>query len=283
MTSKGSNPKLQKKTKPMEELMRLSKTLQFNWFIGHSIVFFSAIWYLFSFNPFFYRLAYVGVTLSFGIITYQQYFLKSIPKTAQTLLHDENILYFVMSIFWLFTPIFSISLLPYLSFSIFHSLKYVTNVLLPTVWKFNAEDKIITVLRNFITDYNEKCMYWVGTTEIITFIILFFKAILFYRRSWILLVVYTLFIKIRYEVSKYSKTAFAQWRVRLDGLISHPSVPIPVKKGYDCFKTNLIKFSNFKITQAAGAEPAATEKKNDHIYIYIYIYNSSLFLSWDLF
>lgn len=251
--------------KPIEKLTQLAKTQQFAWFMGHVVVLASGFVYFISFKDYLYRLAYVGVLHSFGVITFQQYFSKQATgkKTISSLLRDDNVLYFALSALWFVIPRFSLSLIPYIIFSVFHTLRYLQNVLLPTVFDLSKDNsKVVNQIGHFTQNYNERCMYWVATVELVTFVIIILRAILFYPRSWILLVFYTLFIKIKYENSKYSKTAFAQWRVRLDGLISHPSVPPAAKQAYNSLKSKLIEISHFQLTSAMPATSTENSKEN---------------------
>lgn len=243
-----------------ERFMRVAKTLQFSWFTGHFIVVLSSLLYLFKFSESLYRFAYVGVLASFGIITYQQGLHQ---KLSLALLTNENVLYFALALLWFFTPRFSMSLVPYLMFSVFHVLVYMKTTLLPQVFNQTLEQKskVVMFIDKFVLDYNERCMYWVSTTELINLVLLVIRAIFFVQRSWIVLVVYILFIKIKYETSKYMKAAFAQWRVRMDGVISHPSVPPQAKALYNTFKNQLINLSKISITKAQPA-PQETKKEN---------------------
>ncbi|KAL3231762.1 Pore membrane protein of 33 kDa [Nakaseomyces bracarensis] len=245
--SSTTKPPVQPQGYVTDRFMRLAKTLQFSWFAGHFIVVLSSLLYLFKFSETLYRFAYVGVLASFGIITYQQGLHQ---KVSLALLTNENILYFALALLWFFTPRFSMSLVPYLMFSVFHVLVYMKTTLLPQVFNQTLEQKskAVVFIDRFVLDYNERCMYWVSTTELIILVLLIIRALCFLTRSWIVLVFYILFIKIKYETSKYMKAAFSQWRVRMDGVISHPGVPPQVKAIYNQFKTQLINLSKVTIT-----------------------------------
>lgn len=236
-----------------DRFLKVAKTLQFSWFVGHFIVVLSSLMYLFKYSEGLYRFAYVGVLASFGIITYQQGLHQ---KVSLALLTNENVLYFALALMWFFTPRFSMSLVPYLLFSVFHVLVYLKTTLLPQVFSQTLEQKskLVVFIDKFVLDYNERCMYWVSTTELIILVLLIIRAICFVTRSWIVLVVYILFIKVKYETSKYMKAAFSQWRVRMDGVISHPSVPPQAKAAYNQFKTQLINLSKISITSQPEAK-----------------------------
>lgn len=263
-TSKPAAPQPQGTVK--ERFLALAKGLQFAWFAGHVVVLLSTFFYVFGFNGYIYRIAYLGVLHSFGIIGYQQYYLKTKSTTGAsntpslyTLINDENVIYFIQALMWLLTPAFSMSLLPFALFSLFHVLRYVQNTLLPTVFGLTKENNtMLASVDSFTRTYNERCMYWVGTTEIAILVVLVFRALLWYPSSWIVLMTYALFIKIRYETSKYTKASFSQCRVRLDGVISHPSIPPVVKSTYNTMKLKLIDISRYQLTKPKEA----VEKSN---------------------
>lgn len=253
------NP-VKKKTKtPLDKLIRLSKSLEFTWFMGHLIVLFFSLFFLLSFKASIYKIIYLGVLNSFGIIIYQQHVLKSIPKDAQSILNDENFSYFVLALVWLVMPVNMFSIIPYLIFATFHVLKYLENTLLPTVLNINKDtNKYVKIIANFTEQYNEKCMFWVASSELFIFIINFLKVFLWYKRSWIIFVLYSLFIKVRYENSKYLRLICAQWRVRVDGIISLPQIPPPVKRGYNFLKLKLIELSEYQLTKPNVAPASST-------------------------
>ncbi|CAI1563959.1 hypothetical protein SEUBUCD646_0L00450 [Saccharomyces eubayanus] len=258
----------------VQRFMAVAKSLQFAWFTGHSVVLISTILYLFKMSEVYYRLVYLGVIESFGIIIYQQFFTRNeplqTPGAAATkasmksrisgLLKSEDVLYLILAVFWLFTPRFSFSLIPFFAFAVFHVLIYVEKVILPKVFHLSSKESsgILRFIDKFVVQYNDLCMHWVGTAELLIFILILFRAILCFQRSWIMLAVYAAFIKLRYENSKYMKAAFAQWRVRMDGIISHPSVPPYVKRAYNAVKMSLVRVSQIRLSGA----PQETKKQN---------------------
>ncbi|CAI4047121.1 hypothetical protein SUVZ_12G0340 [Saccharomyces uvarum] len=258
----------------VQRFLAVAKSLQFAWFTGHSVVLISSILYLFKMSEVYYRLVYLGVIESFGIIIYQQFFTRNEPlQTAGAaatkasvksrisgLLKSEDVLYLILAVFWLFTPRFSFSLIPFFAFAVFHVLIYVEKVFLPKVFHLSSKESsgILRFIDKFVVQYNDLCMHWVGTSELLIFILILIRAILCFQRSWIMLVVYAAFIKLRYENSKYMKAAFAQWRVRMDGIISHPSVPPYIKRAYNAAKMSLVRLSQIRLSGA----PQEIKKQN---------------------
>ncbi|GAV52036.1 hypothetical protein ZYGR_0AG00270 [Zygosaccharomyces rouxii] len=254
----------------LERLFQLAKTLQFAWFCGHAVTLVSSIVYFVTYCPNVYRVAYVGVLESFGIITYQHYYLKQSSLqdrslSPSALLLNDDLLYFGMALVWFFTPSFTLSLIPYAVFSLFHVLIYCKSVLLPQVFDMGHENKSVTAISNFVRHYNERSMYWMGSVEIFTWVLLTLRALLFRRRSWIVWLSYSFFLKVRFENSKYIKSSFAQWRVRLDGIVSHSSVPPSVKQWYHRFEVLLLEISRHRLSKdTSAAHPNPTHETRSH-------------------
>ena len=236
-----------------DRFLQIVKTLEFVWFCGHFLVtLLTPIYFLFG-SVFVYRFIYVAVLESFGIILYQHYYLKNnssfnLDSVKQSLLNDENFYYFILAQIWLVMPSYKLSVLPYFIFSLFHGLRYLQTVFLPQVFQLDQSNLWISKIQTFVKNYNEKCLYWVASIELVILIQCIFKALLWYEKSWICLFIYSIFLKIRYENSKYLTSVFSQWRVRMDGVISHPSIPPSVKRVYNNLKLNLIQLSKYQLT-----------------------------------
>lgn len=250
-----------------DRFLEITKTLEFSWFFGHFLVtLLSPVCFL-SGNTFLYRLIYVAVLESFGIILYQHYYLKNnssfnFDLITKSILNDENFYYFILAQIWLFMPSNKLSILPYFIFSLFHGLRYLQTVFLPQVFQLDQSNPWIIKIQSFVKNYNERCLYWVASIELVILIQSIFKALLWYERSWICLIIYSIFLKIRYENSKYLTSVFSQWRVRMDGIISHPSIPPSVKRFYNTLKLNLIQLSKYQLTPRDSPHGQFTTSSN---------------------
>lgn len=178
-------------------------------------------------------MCYIAVLESFGIILYQSYSKFDVAK----LLHDDNFQYFVVLLLLLVTPVmYSLSILPFLIFSVFHSLNYFKSVLLPLVSEsLSGQKLLLTKVGNsiewFTKSYNEKLIEVSSMIEVFNLLIISLKSIIFWR-NWYLLVVYTFFIKLRYMNSVHIRKIFSRLEVQIDGLVSHPSVPVQIKTSW---------------------------------------------------
>lgn len=246
------------------------QSLQFYWFLGHIIVILNYLLYLIIGKTIFYYGSFIGVIISFSLITYQHFFIhKNSIKNINDLIINDNIQYLLLSIYWFLVPIFPITILPYLMFSIFHSLIYIKTIILKKIFNIGSKDnKFVKLITNFITQYNERCMYYVGVIEILILLISIIRTILLFKCSIITLIIYSLFMKIKYDTNKYTKTAFSEWRVIIDGLISHPNVPLAVRAGYIKLQRILNIIGNYKLVKIDNTTVNTTRQSKSKPYEY---------------
>ncbi|GMM35130.1 nucleoporin [Saccharomycopsis crataegensis] len=216
-----------------DNLYALTKNIQFFWFVGHIVTFFSSVLYLLTFrsgglaNTLFFRLAYLGVIESFGIILYQSY--KGRQPTLQLLFGDDNAQYTFDALLWFFAPVNTLSLAPFVIFSLFHSLTYIRNQILPAL-NYSQTTSTLGKISTLITNNNDSSLVLVANLEFFLLVVLIFKALFFMKRSWIILVGYTLFMKLRYEKSVYTKAVLKAYEVRIDGVFSDSRLPPNAKQ-----------------------------------------------------
>ncbi|AMD21883.1 HFR028Wp [Eremothecium sinecaudum] len=264
-TEAGKNrPQKQKEKGPAGgQLVRLTdlvKTLQFAWFAGHLTVLVMGSLYILSvrgssrFHQALYSLLYLGVLESFGIIVYQHHYNAGSKQpgkgfTITELIQDENFLYCLLAMLWLFTPRFLWTVPPFFIFSLFHALTYIKNVILPVVFQADDKNSLVQLISRFLRENHDKSLSWSCTSELLCYVVVIFRALAFRPSSWIVFVLYSIFIKARYERSANMKTVVRKWEARVDGLVSHPQVPPALKRIYASSKMYISKLGNYAITR----------------------------------
>ncbi|ODV59828.1 uncharacterized protein ASCRUDRAFT_76779 [Ascoidea rubescens DSM 1968] len=243
-----------------DNLIALAKTAQFAWFSGHIITLTSAFWYLLSFKSnsltkFWYRLFFLGVIESFGVIIFQAY--KSGPFNVKKILNDDNVQYLYAALLWLFSPITTLALFPFIFFSIFHTLTYSRACLFPAL-NIQSDSAISKTIANFIRTNNDKSIRLAANFELILFVWLFFKLLTFKSSAWLDFILYFFFIKVRYEKSVFSRETLSEWVVRVDSLVADPRVPPQIKNYYTEFKTIARK----TLGKPLLSSPSVPSKKN---------------------
>jgi len=224
-------------------LEALAKTLEFKWFVSHAFVVLNTIGTLVFFRfpklaNFTYRVGFLAAFASFAVILYQTYG-RSKP-TAAVLIRDDNFQYVVATLFWLVTPRHVLALLPLSIFSLFHVLTFTRSYLLPAVGH-PADSPLIKKIDALVKNYNEPLTVLAANFELALAVQLLVLSFTFRKGSWLQLVFYVLFFRIRYATSAYTRHAVKAWEVRVDQLLGHPSLPPKAKQVWADVKTQLAK------------------------------------------
>jgi hypothetical protein len=223
-----------------------------------------------------YRLSFFAAAVTYGIVVYKSWRSRAKtgakpPNGAIGYLADENVQYLgalisqksstnayaptdtsapAMAIVWLFSPQYPIAVLPYAIYSVFHTLVYTRQNLIPTMQPpkpVAAGEKapphaVAEMIGNFVKKYYEASMSVVSSLELLLWIRLLFAAVLFARRSWILFGIYTIFLRTRFAQSAHVQHSFATLESRIDGLVASESVPPAGRQVWDGIKGSARQF-----------------------------------------
>ncbi|KAI2470996.1 hypothetical protein F4781DRAFT_148881 [Annulohypoxylon bovei var. microspora] len=250
-----------------ERLLALAQTLQFAWFSGHLVLLLCIFRYSFSFIAFSYntgtarftyRTAFVSAALTYGIVVYktwrarQKVGAKNIGVVG--LLSDENVQYLCLALVWLLSPQYSLAMLPYGIYSVFHVATYTRNNVIRTVQpstapagaspgtKPQSANPLAEAIGNFVKQYYDASMSIVSSLEILIWFRLFLSAIFFQRRSWILIAIYTVFLRTRFAQSSHVQDSFRALELRLDSLVGAQSTPPAARSVWEGVKTATRQF-----------------------------------------
>ncbi|RMJ13169.1 Nucleoporin POM33 [Fusarium euwallaceae] len=248
-----------------ERLIALAKTLQSCFDYRHMTLILCTIRYGFSWlrmnyysgmAQFSYRTAFVAAAATYGIVVYKT--LRARAKTGArpapgplALLSDENIQYLIMALVWLFTPQYPLALLPYSIYSVFHVATYTRANLIPTLLAPKTEQQpegsspsrrpvvnspLADQIGAFVKEYYDASMSIVSSLEILLWFRILLSAIFFQRRSWILIVLYTAFLRARYTQSSHVQNSFAQLTTRVDSLVASQGTPPAARQAWQTAK-----------------------------------------------
>ncbi|KAF4967009.1 hypothetical protein FSARC_5381 [Fusarium sarcochroum] len=237
-----------------ERLLALAKTLQSFYYYRHLTLILTTIRYGFSWlrmnyytrmAQFSYRTAFVAAAATYGIVVYKT--MRARAKTgarpapsAMALLSDENIQYLAMALVWLFSPQYPLALIPYTIYSVFHVATYTRANLIPAVLapkpapeadgaspnrRSSVNSPLADQIGAFVKEYYDASMAIVSTLEIALWVRILLSAILFQRRSWILIVLYTAFLRARFTQSSHVQNSFSQLSARVDSLVGAQGTP----------------------------------------------------------
>ncbi|KAK0637146.1 hypothetical protein B0T17DRAFT_480408 [Bombardia bombarda] len=276
-----------------QRVQRLVQTLQFAWFVGHLSLIICITRYAFAWirmnyyggmAQFCYRVSFLSAAVTYGIVVYKTFRARQKngikqPGGALAYLSDENIQYLLMAIVWLVMPQYPLAMLPYGIYSIFHVATYTRANLVPT---FIPPQKIAAsagaspgakpqytqhplsdAIGSFVKKYYDASMSIVSGLEILLWIRLLLGAIFFQRRSWILLAIYTVFLRARFAQSPHVVNSFTQLEARIDDLLGAQGTPPVARQVWDGVKGGARQFHsvtdvNKYINGAAAPAPKKT-------------------------
>ncbi|KAI1103934.1 hypothetical protein F4804DRAFT_308578 [Jackrogersella minutella] len=250
-----------------ERVLALAQTLQFAWFSGHLVLLLCIFRYSLSFITFnyttstarfTYRTAFVSAALTYGIVVYKTWRARQKVGAKNVgvigLLADENVQYLAMALVWLLSPQYSIVMLPYGIYSVFHVATYTRNNVIPTIQpnkapagaspgtKSQSANPLAEAIGNFVKQYYDASMSIVSALEITIWARLFLSAIFFQRRSWILIGIYTVFLRTRFAQSSHVQESFRMLESRIDSLVGAQGTPPAARSVWEGVKTGTRQF-----------------------------------------
>lgn len=173
---------------------------------------------------------------------------------------------------WLLSPQYPLALLPYSVYSVFHVATYTRTNLIPTLQppkpaadgaQATAKAKIESPLANkigaFVKEYYDASMAVVSGLEILLWIRLLLAAVFFQRRSWILIALYTAFLRARFSQSTHVQNSFSQLGARVDSLVGAQGTPPAARQVWDGVKSGAQQFHD--VTDAGKYVQGAAAKK----------------------
>lgn len=173
-----------------------------------------------------------------------------------------------MALVWLLAPQYPLALIPYCVYSIFNAATYVRANLLPVISPAppaaegasprKTASPLADRIGAFVKQYYDSSMSIVAGLEILLWFRIVLSALLFQRRSWILLGLYTAFLRARYAQNTHVQTSFGQLAIRVDSLVSAQGTPPMARKIWDDVKNYTRQFRDATdlARYSGGAGPA---------------------------
>ncbi|KAG9512877.1 hypothetical protein KCU99_g8443, partial [Aureobasidium melanogenum] len=266
-----------------ERMLQLVQTLQFAWFAGHVTLLLSSVRYALSymtFHPnskwatFSYRTAFVAAAATYGIVVFKSFRARARAGKAQggalQIIGDENVQYLFMALIWLWSRQIPLAILPFAVYSVFHVATYTRSNLLPTIQPQPAaaagekpkSSALADTIGNFVKNYYDSSMTLVAILEIALWFRLGFSALLFQKGSWILIAVYTVFLRARFHQSTFVQSAVNQLAARGDTIANRQDMPPAVRQAWDGLKSGIKQAADLTdINRYAGAQQQGVPKK----------------------
>lgn len=163
-----------------------------------------------------------------------------------------------MALVWLLAPQYPLAMLPFGVYSVFHVATYTRTNLIPTLqppqqvapasgaspnskpsYKPNA---MADTIGKFVKEYYDASMGLVAILEILLWGRLLLSAILFTKGSWILIAIYTAFLRSRFAQSSFVQGQFTQISARIDNLVGAQSTPPAARQVWGGVKSGAVAF-----------------------------------------
>ena len=106
----------------------------------------------------------------------------------------------------------------------------------PTSPKPANASPVGNAIGKFVKEYYDASMTLVAGLEIALWFRLLLSAFTFSKGSWVLLVVYTVFLRARFHQSPFVQGAFSQGSARIDSQVQNQNVPPAVRQGWETLK-----------------------------------------------
>ena len=153
---------------------------------------------------------------------------------------DENVQYLVIAMYWCYVKPIAITLVPFVTFSLFHLLTFTRTTILPAAMPGSrnpdgtmqpAGGSASNMIQSWVKDNYDRAMRFVAYTELAIFARVLVGALLL-RNSLIAPLLFAHFLRLRFYMSSFTRAAFQHVRGELDSLTQKPSCPPAVRQGY---------------------------------------------------
>ncbi|KAH0535930.1 hypothetical protein FGG08_007173 [Glutinoglossum americanum] len=179
-----------------------------------------------------------------------------------------------MALVWLYSKQVPLALLPFAIYSVFHYASYVRQVIIPTIQPPQQvvpptgaspsakpqykSSPLADRLGAFVKNNYDSSMSIVAYLEIGLWVRLFLSVLIFQKNAWVLIIIYTAFLRARYAQSNFVQSAVTHIRVRLDAFVAGQNIPPAARQVWDTIKQGITKFGDLTDvgrSAAGGAGP----------------------------
>ena len=168
------------------------------------------------------------------------------------------------------------SMLPYAVYSVFHVASYTRSSLIPTISPkvtldpagspntkpVLATNPLSDRIGWFVKEYYDSAMSVVAGLEIAIWIRLLLSAIFFQRRSWILIAIFTAFLRTRFSQSTHLQNSFSQLDARVNTMLGSQNIPPAARQGWDTVKLAARRFHDATDAHKYMGSPAGLKKSS---------------------
>ncbi|BGP22458.1 hypothetical protein Rt10032_c07g3080 [Rhodotorula toruloides] len=247
------------------------------WAFGHALVLVGTIHTLlgvvtFSGRSKSYYLAYGGALVSWGIVVYKSLGAPQLNKAyIQRALLDENVQYLLLALYWFLQKPIYVTLIPFATFSLFHTLTFLRTSVLPkppaTATKSGSAPaaqpatpgaKASKLIQTWVKANYEKAMLFVAFVEVVVVFGRILLGAITFQNSLLSPLFFAHFLRLRYYLSPPTRQAFSWVSAQIDHATANPKCPPQVRRGVNFARELVIRYSESVISvQQPGAAGGA--------------------------
>ncbi|KAL1919001.1 uncharacterized protein VTP21DRAFT_2382 [Calcarisporiella thermophila] len=258
-----------------DRMIALVKHSQFIWWVGHVITLITALFYYLSVmtfrpNPTYYYRAYLASLVSYFVVVYHSYKVPQFNLSfARRFLADENVQYLFLAFYWYSTSPIFVTLIPFATFSVFHTLGYIRSNVLPTFFPSlisnrtsagpntaqtaNFPSWLVQAIKQLTDKHYAPAMRFVAVVEVCLIMGTLILGAITFQTSFLAPILYAHFLRLRYFMNPYVRNTFHEVGAHLDKLLlpptADPRIPPVIGKIYSQAKTLIVRYAQSAIQQ----------------------------------
>ncbi|KAF8168315.1 hypothetical protein B0H34DRAFT_685075 [Crassisporium funariophilum] len=250
----------------------MATTQHYLWASGHFLLLLSSLRYILawatlkSVSAWWYKASFTGALISYAIVC-QKSLGNPQPNLAylRRAMLDENVQYFLLAFFWWSSKPVTITLLPYMIFSLFHALTFTRTTLMTQFLKPTAPataggapqpHPLAKKLQVWVKANYDTAMKVVAFAELVIFVRVFLGAITF-QNSLLSPIIFAHFLRQRYYQSAFTREAIATTSARVEGYVRKPGNPPVVVQVWDKAQMLVQRWAGVALTPNAGVPQGA--------------------------
>lgn len=229
-----------------------------------------------------YTATYLGAIISYCVVVYKSFGVPQLNKPyIQRALMDENVQYLFLAIYWFMSKPIFVTLIPFVTFSLFHVLTFFRTTVIPMVFPSaspapgasqtgsapaaqpaSAPAKLAKFVQSWVKANYDPAMRFVAYAEVAIFVRVLLGAVAF-RNSLMAPLFYAHFLRLRFYMSSFTRAAFQHVKSVLDGYTQHQSCPPVVRKAYLTLTDLISRYASSVLSvQNQGNAPASAQSSS---------------------
>lgn len=177
-----------------------------------------------------------------------------------------------MALFWLVSRPVTFALVPFATYSLFHTLTYIRNHVIPTfvpdvkdngsaTAQSSPAGKASVAINNFVKSNYEAAMQKVSFFETVILSLRLILGFLFRANSFMAVIFYVSFLRFRWATSRYTRSELRKATLKVDHFLGDARVPEGVRTAWKMVKSSCETYLGVPGAAPTTNGQASTSKK----------------------